>query len=136
MKKRIMIAAVTVVCVFCLFAYILPFPVTARKAERRARSDYAAHKAILTQLVNETDFRESFLSDLSGITRIQLPDEIKSLGIGDAFVVRKMLFLEYEDAIMGITSFGIMFANDVSSLEEWYKIDPIENGWYFYRVLS
>lgn len=134
--RRIAISGLIIACVLCLFAYVLPVPITGYKAERRARTDYAEHKGTFAKIVNETNLQGSLLGRLFGVDKIQIPSELESIGIGKAFVASKMLFLEYDDPIMGTTSFGIVYTEDVNSLEEWYRIKPIEDDWYFYRVVS
>ena len=137
--KRAAAAGLVIACCFILFGYVLPWPITLRKAERKAYSDYAGHKEAFARLADETDLSAGSQSGLLGISPVRrqcVPEELASLGIGSIYASDGMLFCEYAEGIMGITGFGILFSGDVSALEEWYRTKPIEEDWHYYRVVS
>lgn len=137
--KRVAAAGLVIAGCLLLLEYVLPRPITLRKAERKAYFDYAGHKEAFARLADATDLSGDLLNALLSIPPVRkqrVPDELASLGIGSVFVSDGMLFCEYAEGIMGITAFGILFSEDVSALEEWYRTKPIENGWHYYRVVS
>lgn len=132
--KTIAIGMATIICLFALFAYALP-TITTCKAEKRAFSDYAAHKEILAEVLSEANLGGNPLRALLiSVYKMPIPSELQSMGIRHVCVNNEMLFVEYNDAIMGTTSYGLLYADDITRLPDWYLVKPIADGWYFYRV--
>lgn len=132
--KAIAIGMAAIICLFALFAYALP-TITTYKAEKRAFSDYVAHKEILAEVLSEANLGGNPLRALLiSVYKMPIPPELQSMGIRHVCVNNEMLFVKYNDAIMGTTSYGLLYADDITRLPDWYLVKPIADGWYFYRV--
>ena len=65
-------------------------------------------------------------------------EELAAAGINSIFadVNDRVIYFEYAEGIMWATGFGILYAADEPGLPEWYRLEPIEDRWYFYIVES
>lgn len=132
--KAIAIGMATIIGIFALFAYVLP-TIATYKAEKRVFYDYENHKEILSEVMKESNLGEDPLRTLLiSVDKMPLPTELQAIGIRTVCVNNEMLFVEYNDAIMGTTSYGLLYTNDITRLPDWYLVKPIADGWYFYRV--
>lgn len=127
--------------VFALLAFmcISPTPLTQKKAESRALYDFKANRKEFVKIVNDTSLNTMSLATVLGIKPTEeysIPDNLTSVGINSIYAADGVLYFEYEDSIMWSTPFGILYTNDTSSIDEWYRLVPIENGWYYYRIVS
>lgn len=131
------ILAVATIC--WLLLYIAPVPVTQSKAQQRAFNDYSSHSAIFADFAADISLdanpMESLLQ-IDPLESIPVPDELAALGIESIYATNDVVYFKYSDSIMGMTPFGILITQDISALDEWYKTIPIEDDWYYYRIVS
>ena len=93
------------------------------------------------QIADATNLRDNILSESFGIGAIRdidVPEELAAAGINSivADVNDRVIYFEYAEGIMWVTGFGILYAAYEPDLPEWYRLEPIEDHWYFYRVVS
>ena len=106
-----------------------------------ANSDFADNREVFAQIADATNLRDNILSESFGIGAIRdidVPEELAAAGINSivADVNDRVIYFEYAEGIMWVTGFGILYAADEPDLPEWYRLEPIEDHWYFYRVVS
>lgn len=137
--RRLLLVLLVGVGIVSILVYVLPIPITLRKAESRAFFDYVDNledfNSIADHMSTERNFVESLL-DIEFAQDILIPDTLSTIGIGSIYEIEDVVYFEYYDSIMGVTPFGILRAKDVSVLDEWYRIKQIEGNWYFYRIAS
>lgn len=138
MRMKWIVAAWLIILIgFALHTHSLPYTVTTAKA--KAYSDFKSNKDAFTHIASTTYLGGNIFSSLFGIDRVKeipVPEELEAIGIGSIFTVEEVLYFEYEAAIMWTTSFGILYAEDEPSLDEWYQLEPVEDNWYYYRIVS
>ncbi len=125
----------------CLSLAGCSFPITIARAKAMANSDFADNREVFAQIADATNLRDNILSESFGIGAIRdidVPEELAAAGINSivADVNDRVIYFEYAEGIMWVTGFGILYAADEPDLPEWYRLEPIEDHWYFYRVVS
>lgn len=140
MRIRSISMAVLIILI-CLSLVACSFPITKAGARAKANSDFTENKEAFAQVVNAANLHGNILSATLGIGTIQdiaVPDELAAAGINAIYadVNDQMIYFEYAEPIMWTTAFGILYAADDPSLPEWYRLEPIKDHWYFFRIVS
>ena len=67
---------------------------------------------------------------------MDVPDGLTESGVESIYIIDDVVYFEFHNSIMGVTPFGILHADDISMLDDWYKTKQIEDDWYYYRIVS
>jgi len=120
------------------FLYFSPVPITQWKAAHKAFSDFENNREIFINVAESAPTKNFFevLLDIDLVHEVSVPDELTAIGIEYVYSSDNVVYFEYHDAIMGLTTFGILRTDDVSVLLEWYRTEQIEADWYYYRIVS
>ena len=129
------------ILLICLWLAGCSFPITIARARAMANSDFADNWEVFAQIADTANLRGNILSESLGIGAVRdidIPEELAAAGINSIFadVNDRVIYFEYAEGIMWATGFGILYAADEPGLPEWYRLEPIEDRWYFYIVES
>lgn len=109
-------------------------------AKLRAIKCFQSNYELFEQLANRSrETRKGVLIDLAGLSstlQIDVPESLIVAGIGEIYASGGNTYFECTQTIMGVTPCGIVYVTDADEIDEWYKIELIENDWYYYRIVS
>lgn len=142
MKRSFSLSSVIVL--ICLIGvgtliYFSPIPMTQRKAEKAALSAFGAERNTFLDIVKSVPMNNSLLEILFDVENVQymdVPDGLTESGVESIYIIDDVVYFEFHNSIMGVTPFGILHADDISMLDDWYKTKQIEDDWYYYRIVS
>ena len=132
------------ICVGCilicttLLSACSNLPITQQGAEKQAESLFQSHYNEFMEVIPVPSKGNGIPSiwDISNGKNLQITDALKEIGINEIFYSDGITYFQFEDEIWWTTPFGILYTEDVSSLDEWYRVENIEGNWYYYRIVS
>ena len=116
-KNTVLSIAIAIVLLMSIGAYLYcsPFPVTQRKAEQMAFSDFEANRDSFRNIAQNASQEKNILDGLLGLDHVRdiaVPDALANIGIDSVYAVNDGVYFEYSKSIMGVTPFGILQTKD------------------------
>ncbi|HPJ03342.1 MAG TPA: hypothetical protein PKU80_10925 [Candidatus Limiplasma sp.] len=88
---------------------------------------------------NRNAFAETLKLDIPLPNENQIADytisqELMEFGIDKVFLYKENTYFEFKNRILGLVPFGILYVQNLSAIQEWYRLNHIDGNWYYYRI--
>lgn len=135
--KRMLYVIAAIVLLCCLLLLICS--INRNKAKFEALRCFQENRALFEQTLDKADTESNTVTNFfnfSGIVQMDIPDELLNCGMYEIFSADGNTYFEFGSRMIGTVPHGILYIINKDKVDQWYKLEEIEENWYYYRVPS
>lgn len=136
----------TLTVVFMLLLFVLcctllsSCSIVHNNAKARVKKSFVDNRDTFEQVVTnyigiDHDVR-TVLFGMLGAQQIDVPQSLSDAGFYEIYLSGGNVYFEWAKEIMGVTPCGIVYISDESNIDKWFKVEAIEDNWYYYIIVS